>query len=193
MMFADDDIGYLKGRLEGTIIRMKCDTPLLVTGMHRENDRSVTLQGSPSPHDPGVESIFVPLKEAVLKSPVLGMVNKRGGSFFLSRQPLRHDWRQGLRPSNVMITKRGVGYRGIKCSVKDISNAILGGFSSFEVSLDRAMRNQYNVAFSRKFSVDSKKLVWYKERFVVARVLKNKPELKKDFFWLKELLDAEIN
>ncbi|MHA2086326.1 MAG: hypothetical protein ACXABD_21485 [Candidatus Thorarchaeota archaeon] len=191
MMFADDNIGYLKGRLEGTVIRMKCDTPLLVTGVYRENDGSVILHGARAPHE-GVEIIIVPLKEAVLKSPILGMVNKRGGSFFLSRRPLRHDWRQGLRPSNVMKTKRGVG-RGSDCSNKDISNAILGRFSSFEVSLDRARRNQYNVAFSRKFSVDSESLVWYKERFVVAKVVKNKPELKKDFFWLKELLDAEIN
>lgn len=194
MMFAEDNVGYLRGRLEGTVVRMGgCGTPLYVDKVGRGVSGNVKLTGKRLlPSGSVTAPLVVMFKDIDLKSPMLGNVNSKNGCIFLARMPLRGDWRQGLRPSNVRGYTRGVSLlRG--CSVANISNAIYGKFVSLDKALEESHTKGINVGFSRKFSVDVGKLLWYKEKKCVGKIVKNKPELKKEYFWLKEMLDAAIN
>lgn len=195
MMYSEDNIGYLKGRLEGTIIRMtKCGTPILVNNIHRQGrSKNVLMYVNKllyGHREWSLEEDSVLFKDTLLKSPILGNVNTRRGSIFLARKPLRHDWRQGLRPSNVSCKARGhVGLIGLQPSY--IAQSIHGDFPTFEVALQQAIDNRRNVAFSRKFSIDKEKNLWYKESKVVGNVGTDRPTLENNFFWLKEMLDAD--
>ena len=117
-MYTDDNPEYVNGRLQQTIIRLNSGVPVycegtwrVMGGEQREGPirlmyRSISL------------SNFGELKKKLigefnLSSPPLGYINYEGSAYFVSRRPMRRDWRQGIRKSNLAISRYGkVGQYG---------------------------------------------------------------------------------
>lgn len=94
-------------------------------------------------------SYLVHLDELELKSPPLGFVNGRGGCVYLSRRPMRRDWRQGVRTNTVLKQTRYVG--SINSTL--IAQCILGKFPKVSTALTKLRVGIPEVAISREFSL----------------------------------------
>jgi len=186
-----DDRDYVNMRLQGTVvrdIRVKKLTVVSSVG-YSEEGLNATCVGLSQKVEYTVE-----LSDLDLTSPPLGNIVFDGEVLYISRQPKRNDWRQGLRIQNLLYTRRGRTKRwedndwflslhvpifNLYKSYRECVDLIDSGFSD-------------EAAFGRIFSLDKGKSLWYKQRMKVGKDKNGTPTLKKNFSWLQEALDDEL-
>lgn len=122
----------------------------------------------------------------------LGWVNDR----YLSRVPLRNDWRQGLRHSQVMeFTKDGSGFISSSYfyrNIEGVSKAALGVYPSFHSALDQVEEEGLTNGFSKHFAVTSNYKLAYKGIVVGKITSKDSPELDSNYEFLEQELKANV-
>lgn len=141
-MYVDSE--YAESRLHGTLVRLGT-RPVIV----REVSEDLTCYVKDAVS--GDRSV-VHLDELNLKSPPLGFVNKEGGCVYLSRKPMRNDWRQGVRPNSI-IANNGEARTP---SLGVIASCILGEFPKLSVALRHLREGATGVAISRDFKLTRK-------------------------------------
>lgn len=142
-----DDYEYASSRLLNTIIRDSRGVPFLVDNISPK--LKVEGHAIGSDYD---ESVSEQLKDCDCSSPPLGYVNSRKTAAYVARKPMRRDWRQGLRKSNM------VNYCGGSSALGDyraIGDTIMNVFPSFEESLKTLSSSKVlGVAFHRHFAIN---------------------------------------
>jgi len=135
----------------------------------------------------------VALTELNLDPVPLGYVNFDGLAHYLTRAPMRRDWRQGLRMLNIMVPNggqpRAIPYR-------TIANTIIGKYPTFNSALDKLNKTTNSsraLAFCRDFAMTREKLC-YKGVFDVGSVNMDNGniEINRKFDWVREALEQNM-
>jgi len=132
---------------------------------------------------------LIKLKELDISSPTLGYVNDNNYSYYITRKPIRRDWRQGIRPQNLVLFFGGQEHQPTHELIKKLVQPINDKYKTFKESLSKVKRGGGSCAFSREFCVKDDGSMWYKERYSVGYVDKDgKPKLHDKYLWLEEAL-----
>lgn len=183
-----DDIDYARTRLLNTVIRDNNGEPIMVRDLGYDEDDDGIILIFNFLSDPYSAYGRINLYEANLKPVPLGYLNTSyGSSHYLSRIPVREDWRQGLRPNNMGVqSKYNFSDNNMYSEtifmefLPQLGKVIRGEYPSFEESLDRVVNQKYeHVAFSRKFSIyrglvdDNKFPLIYKGTHIIGNITKD--------------------
>lgn len=205
----EDNIEYAEHRLVRTVVRKKKNNDLVYISeiscveMSNESNHvySEKLVASVRDLNSGIVEC-IPLEDLELSSPTLGYVNYRehdgcsGGAYYVCRQPLREDWRQGLRKANLSVMANGRPYACFFNSLECLEQPIKNIYNTLEFCINTvtdADSEWESLAFSRSFSVDKYLAVHYKGRVVVGHTTPNGfVSLFDKYTWLKEALDERL-
>ena len=196
-MYTNDNPEYVNGRLQQTIIRLNTGVPVYCEGTRR----SIGEERREGPihlwYRPISLSNFGELKKKLieefnLSSPPLGYINYEGAAYFVSRRPMRRDWRQGIRQSNLDVSRSGRTGQYSFSSLYPVIIPILKMYPTYKETVDRVEDVYTDCAFTRNFSLDDRGRLWYKGRDVVGEDGGGSPRLFDNFFWLNELLTEEM-
>jgi len=181
-MFAIDDVAYIKGRLFDTIIT-HMDKAVIVTSV-RSYRKSVQVA---STEILSGKEISDDISNYDLTPVKLGFVNNYNNhkSVYISRKPLRNDWRQGFRINQATLAYME-GYIHWVTNL-DIAKTVEGEFPPLE---DLKPKDGM-LAWCRTFAVNSAEEIIYRGFGSVGKFLnRNNKEfkLKDEFFWVEDRL-----
>ena len=183
-------IEYVRGRLTGTYVTHTKMGLCHIDEVTTRNGGSYHLHGSRLSDD----EVFsgVPIGEFNLSSPTLGYSSDEGSAVFVSRLPLREDWKQGLRGNNLVISQKGSMTRPRHNLKSLLKGCILRNYPCFYEAVESVEDIYESRPFCSQFAVHSSGEVWYKEKTPIG-TLDTECRIKLDgkFFWMKEQL-AEI-
>ena len=195
------DYGYARHRLVGTIVRDPDNTPIYVQDLYTDEDNGEIYSKCTSLS--GRSHHKFKLDELNLKPLPLGNVNLMGRSSYVSRLPLRNDWRQGTRQQNVTVLNGN--FKQNPGTNKDAilrSTALIKCVQNKYPSVEDAMENLINgeylgMSFSRKFSLTRGAgtlfNIFYKGKYFIGFMTDNmKTTLEKQYSHLNESLTEEI-
>jgi hypothetical protein len=183
------DTNYASNRLTGTIIMHK-NRPVQVLEFH---GNKVTFRDI-STNDMLVDQ-WGPNFD--ITPPKLGYLNSGGMCFYVSRCPMRKDWKQGLRAVNIRLLRLNKtypvdGYLHFNL----LANTILGVYPSLKDAVNMMKKEGWSeVAFSRYFAIDKFSNIHYKGEFKVGLLTdlaKKQFTLEEKFFWVRESLEEAL-
>lgn len=173
-----DDWDYADSRLAGTIVRLG-DEPVFVHSI-----------------GPGMKSVLSKLsdlynpfehsaKELNLVPVPLGMCNFNQNAHYLSRIPMRRDWKQGLRKEN--FTSNTVHVQLIPPDI--LREVIVGKYPTFNECLDMcAKKEAKSAAWHRHWAVRNDGTILYKNEGVVGFTAGGEVILNEPYRYLQEAL-----
>lgn len=182
-----DTVEYARSRLVGTFVKYK-EGLVRVDGVGGTDVRIVC----------GVNDLasgrrkHVLLSSLDLSSPELGYFNIHGGACYITRVPLRRDWRQGLRSNNIYC--RGSHHYGSNGGVLlELSCSFNRHLSTFREACERVLeREAESTAFSKEFSVHKRGVV-YKERDLIAHTKEGLIRLTPKYHYLENRLQEVLH
>jgi len=187
---------YAANRLVGTIVRHK-DKAISVQVV---GNRVVAIKLI------GGEQIEFPYKELDINPVPLGYANIGGKALYISRIPLRNDWKQGLRPKNMRyslskpnngeIEEEDLLRRELPNDV--IGKTIEGIYPSYD-DVVRAIANPgkklQSMAYDRNFAIGVDGSIFHKGKYTVGTMIdaaRRVFRLKDEFWWAKEALEETL-
>lgn len=192
-MYSNDNVAYAHGRLVGTIVRHQNRAVSVVDVRFISHDRplqvmaSVILTGQLAVDD--IDNFdLTPVK--------LGWVNNLNDltSAYLTRAPVRQDWRQGFRPHTAREFLLNRPFNGRKVADFDlmaVANTIEGKYPSFAEITHKFKKNKLkgqSLAWCRDFSLTSLGEVVYKMYGKVGNFIDGTILLDEKFVWVEESL-----
>lgn len=178
------DHEYANSRLVETIVR-KGKTPIFVVSVNRG-----MVVHYYRLDEVGAQLQTCDIDELDLHPVPLGYCNYNKFATYLSRIPMRRDWRQGLRKGN--FTSQGDGYPGERIPYEALSQVIIGEYPTYPACLD-AVRKVKSMAWSRHWAVGNGLEVFYKGgRSPVGKVEEGNVILIPSFSYLKEALQESL-
>jgi len=191
-----EDREYAASRLDGTIV-MCNGLPVEVKSVwHEGKERFCDVpKGVMSPVSikcvmSGDRSI-VNLSELDITPVKLGFVNYQGTATYLTRVPMRRDYRQGTRYSN-FTNLGGVSSNDIPYS--KIAKTILGDFPSIDEAKRDIRRSDsiHTVAVHRRWCIDGEDNLIYKTLGIVGVITEGRPALNDDHRYLQEVMHEDL-
>lgn len=187
-----DDRNYAAGRLQGTFVLHKGRMVRVEEVKGRTNLSCFCVDGK------GDFGEF-PLEELDLTPFKFGYVNVKGTCGYFYRLPMRNDWRQGHRFSQLGVICSphfsSIGPRDIE-SFFDLEKPVIKGeFYSFPTCLDM-LEDGYEIrAFHKNWAVDRNYNIWYKGGDLVGKYSEgtHNISLKPEFNYLTEALEEEVH
>ena len=152
------DWEYADSRLRDTVVRYK-DRPFFVDRVSNSGKVLGTYLDAPDVQH------TVPAIEMNLKPVPLGYCNYNGRASYLSRAPMRHDWRQGLRRASLVSSNRDTH----NISWSDICPVILNDYPSYSKCLSMLAKVRA-IAWSRSWAMDKARCVHYKGYDIVGAI-----------------------
>lgn len=184
-----DTADYAATRLIETIILYK-GRPVKVTNCLQQAAKKIWIVATDIENGAIVQDY---LDNFDMNPPLLGYVNTEKQCTYMTRMPMRKDWKQGLRKNNL------VSYSGYApdIAMKFIAKTIMGVFPSVGEACARI--NKFNAAgngykggqaFDRNFAIDQFGRVWYKNIFQIGVVDMKTSGIKVDpaYEWTREAL-----
>jgi hypothetical protein len=183
MSMYSDDYEYASSRLSETIVR-KGNEPVYIYGV--SPGMKVTYQVIDKPgEDPGVCDI----DELDLKPVPLGYCNFNKNASYLTRIPMRRDWRQGLRQGNYM-SLNGVDARKIPNTA--LAKVIKGEYPTFKDCLE-LVKKLNSVAWHRHWAISNAGGLFHKGSAVpVCVILDGELKLSTKYQYLSEALKESL-
>jgi hypothetical protein len=185
-----EDYNYAYQRLVGTIV-MYADRPVMVNNIDDEMIAHIkdliTGEGKYAKYDNDFDITPVPL----------GYCNIKKSAYYLSRSPMRKDWKQGLRAQTVRAVLSGLGH----VPFEELPNSALGltimnVYPSFEEVVELVTKKKYHtIAFNRSFAVDENLNIWHKGVRKIGTIIDAATKaytLSDDYFWAKETLEEAL-
>ena len=181
-----DDLEYAQRRLNNTLVRLSNGHPFMVLNTRFNENFRVVCEGE----DLKLRELkTAPLTDIDLTPVPLGFVNAEGGKVaYVSRKPMRRDWKQGL--SNNSISVWGDGRFN---SFRALVQPILKEYPSFARALEQ-IQTRKGVAFSRDFALinsDNQIKLFYR-KYEVGVVVNRRPVLNPDKFYLEQHLNESV-
>ena len=180
-----DDINYTTMRLQNTVVRDREAGELVHILNIGGGNRRFMAEVNPT-NERGGYVRTVPLAQLDLSSPPLVNINHGGRVYYVARVPKRNDWRQGIRRENLSFVYEGRFCNYDLDSLDVLKAPVYDRYPTYKECLGK------NSAFSRTFSLDREKKLWYKCREVVGRDVDGVPILDEEYEWLKEALDDSL-
>jgi len=187
-----DNIEYIGHRLNDTVIRHKDGTPLRVRSV-RLRVEGILVNTSYLNDDESFSTWMI--GELDLSSPPLGYTSHNGVAMYVSRQPKRNDWRQGLRESNLHVANEHHVGRYDLGTYQPLVTSIVGVHKSYQTCkemMDADGDNYYSIPFSRVFAYHRNGTIWYKGNIEVGGDVLGTPLLHDRYAWLQETLTQEL-
>lgn len=142
----------------------------------------------------------VNLEDIDLSPPTLGYVNHNESCCYITRAPMRRDWKQGIRPGNLRQYSRDENQETIvfrnRSDIYLLEHAPKNDYPSFKECLDKIEETHRSRAFSRHFCINERGDLWYKGLYQVGSVSKESDSLlllKQRFVHLTEQLTEETS
>jgi hypothetical protein len=180
-------IEYVRGRLSATYVSHKKMGLCYIDEVTTRSGRNYYLHGSRLSDDEVFSGVSI--GEFNLSSPPLGYSSDEGSAVFVSRIPLREDWKQGLRPNNLVISQRGTMTRPRHHIKTLLKGCTLRNYPCFTEAVESVEDIYESRAFCPQFAVHSDGSVWYKENKPIGTVdTECRIKLDGKFFWMKEQL-----
>lgn len=184
-----DTVEYAASRLVETIIMYQGD-PIMVRRVgYIGSPENITIEGTSLINSTEYQ---VKLEDCDINPVSLGYVNFNKTATYISRAPMRRDWRQGLRMLNIMDVE-GRNPRLIPYRV--IANTIMGRYPSFKNSLDSLNSNKAErVAYCRDFSITNEGVLTYKGLIDVGIVSMDNGNvlINDNTSWVREAFDESL-
>lgn len=160
----------------------------------------------------------IPYNKLNLDPVPLGYCNFGGSAVYLSRSPVREDWKQGLRPGTMRATflerpkalvveedddQPRFGDVGPPLRLKNIpdvelAKTIEGVFPTFDEvisALRRGGRKLVSLAYSRNFAIDTEYNIFHKGEYLIGKFTSPETrtyQLNDKFWWAKEALEESF-
>lgn len=118
----------------------------------------------------------------------LGYVNNEGNAHYVTRMPLRNDWKQGIRQRSICDCNGfGVGH----IPYTNIGHTIMGKFPTMKATLESLSAYCKSMAFSREFAAQRDGSLVYKSLFTVGKINMDNGAVAIDpaYSWVKESFD----
>lgn len=174
------DWEYAQSRLQGTIVRLGGE-PIFVHNIRPGMKAEVSKLED-------IFNVFIADAAELNLVPVpLGMCNFRGLAHYLSRIPLRRDWRQGLRRENFCSN---MGDHAI-ITPEALAKVIKGEYPTFAEALKAASEGVKSVAWCREWAITNDGKLIYK-RLPVGVNKDGMLLLDKEFNYLAEALEEAV-
>lgn len=189
-----DTAAYAATRLNETVIRHKDDPVMVVQCTPGKRQSDILVYHRKLIDDDG-SMISAPIDEYNLDPVPLGYVNHGANATYLTRMPMRKDWRQGARMINIVDPN---GYNPSRIGMHQIAVTIKGVFPTIRETLNelnkRLSRPTRLRAFSRDFAISEDSKLMYKGLFEVGTVnMENGGLLVHDNFgWVREALEESM-
>lgn len=182
MSMYGDDWNYASSRLCETIVRLKGE-PVYIYSV---NPGMIAKYAKLDDLD---NIAFCDANELDLKPVPLGYCNYNKNACYLSRIPMRRDWRQGLRRGN-FASLSGVDAERIPYGA--LAKTILGDYPTYKAALD-AVRKVKSMAWHRHWAVDGALQVFYKGAIrPVGEVVEGVVQLNSRSHYLAEALSESL-
>lgn len=187
-----NDYEYARTRVERTILSLsKNNEPVYIEEVDVETGEC-NIQ-SLSPKNNELARKVVHLEDFNYCPPRLGYCNTQGVATYVSRIPMRRDWKQGLRRENMfsdVVHIQDIPY-------KDLAKCMSGEYPSMiEVynHLTKQGSKLRSMAFHRHWAMDKKLNILYKHNKVVGKydLDKHSIDLNPEFHHLAECLQESL-
>ena len=147
-----DDINYAVNRLVGTIVSKDNDT-IFIHSLEKSDGGKIVCYYNKTGESRTKSCL---LTEISLKPINIGNVNVNGGAYYISRKPMRRDWKQGMRANNIQYyspTPIAIRKSDVLSSV-GLLEAFKNIYPSVEKCLESLMNGEANsIAFCKKLSL----------------------------------------
>lgn len=176
-----EEADYANSRLAGTIVRLK-GIPILVERIVGDKAWYHKLSNT--------ELKACKLNDLDINPVPLGYANTLFGATYVTRTPMRQDWRQGLRRQTI----RTIPER-IEVDFASLERTIMGVYPTLKECQKQLAADPFGVqtmAFSRSFAVDRTDQLYYKGRFNIGKVGLFGYNLADKFDWLRETVEEEM-
>lgn len=182
MCMYGDDYNYAHSRLQETIVRIGAN-PIYVYSV----SPGMMVQYAELEDLDAKKVCYV--KDLDLKPVPLGYCNYNKYACYLSRMPMRRDWRQGLRRGN-FISSGAVHADRIPYSA--LKKTILGEYPKFIKALE-SVGKVNTIAWHRHWAVDRLGQVFHKgAKKPVGKIVNGAVELNSQSMYLKEALQESL-
>lgn len=177
-----DDYEYANSRLTETIVRLKGE-PVFI---HRVGPGMITSYNKLN-GEGGIESCMA--SDLDLRPVTLGYCNYNKFACYLTRVPMRRDWRQGLRRGNFLSL---TGAPAERIPYESLRQVIMNDYPTFKAALE-AVKKIKSMAWHRHWAVDCHGQLLHKgaER-PVGTIRDGVPELASKYFYLAEALKEAL-
>lgn len=188
-----DTAAYAASRLTDTIIMLD-GAPVLVRAVNSSKAGSGISILYEEILDPAAGTKKEDISKFDLNPVRLGYVNYRRDPVYITRAPMRRDWRQGLRALNIYDVE-GNNPRMIPYHV--IANTIMNRYPRFESvlnSLSMAGSPEFGLAYHRDFAINREGKLSYKSIFDVGKVNMDNGDvvLNDNFAWVGEAFNESM-
>lgn len=175
-----NDWEYANNRLQGTIVRLN-DEPVFVHEVRRDMKAEVSKLED-------IYNAFIADGRELDLTPVpLGMCNFNHNAHYLSRVPLRRDWRQGLRRENFISPT--CDHAAIPPAL--LAKVIKGEYPALKECFDLVKKGALAAAWSRRWAIGRDSTLIYKNK-VVGTSKDGVLLLNKEFQFLAEALEEAV-
>lgn len=181
MFYRDPE--YAQNRLIGSVVR-RGNVPIYIHHIH--NDGQVDYVPTSGMNG---EVKRTDLESLNLEPIPLGYCNHQGYAKYLTRIPMRNDWRQGLRERT--LVHRGEGRNPpLSC----LSRVVNGIYPTLQTCVEALVNKEaVSQAFSRTFAIAAGNILLYKGNNVGSYKDGGELVLKEKFFWLRESLEETLH
>lgn len=189
-MYANDDVRYALNRLLDTIIRYNGKAVLVTNVTFVSPDQPLRVHAFYIVEEHGENEIKDFISKFDLTPVPLGFINfpEKKQASYLSRIPIREDWRQGLRQANSR-TMWGQQWWGNQ----QIANTIENNFPTLEKARSYC-KGEQTCAWTRDFAVDGGGHIYYRCEGVVGEFIDdtNNYVLNAEYGWVEESLKEAL-
>lgn len=194
-----DTANYAATRLNNCLVWDRVVQKLFLVEACR-GSRNITLVG----HYPPESTIHeVPIDNFDFAFQKLGFTYHSGKSLYLMKRPMRRDWKQGLRASNVIVRwvenpRDAHGYDFRQVPISKVNLCVNG----FKMDMDEAMEEAYNneqvVPISRSFylfptSNVSRFILGHSCKGAVGTIVEGRAMLDEEHSYLTESYERNFN
>lgn len=182
MSMYSDDYEYANSRLAETIVRLGKE-PIFVFSVRS----GMTVQYAPLSDLTDVKICHI--DELNLQPVPLGYCNYNKHASYLTRMPMRRDWRQGLRRGNFCSLN---AVNADRIPYESLRQAIIGDFPSLAAALEAAKKVK-SIAWHRHWAVDNFGQLFYKGGTKpVGKVVNGELQLDSRYIYLNESLKESV-
>lgn len=189
-MIGYDTADYAATRLVDTIIRYK-DMAVFVKAVGLKNGKISIRCLDLLDEDENLIEAY--LEDCDINPVPLGYVNHNKTTHYITRTPMRRDWRQGLRMLNIVDVE---GAQPRMIPYHTIAHTILGKYPSFKSCLDRLSSKDkiLKMAYCRDFSINNEGVLIYKGLFEVGKIdmINGAITILPEYNWVGEAFDESM-